>query len=146
MAGIIIKMDGLDAVRKKLGDIAGIMSRPGPLLKAIGDRVVEQTKQRFEAGGPAPDGAQWAKPKTPNPKRRGTLRVTDHLRDSIRHQVSGSTLMVGSNKVYAAIHQLGGKAGRGQKVSIPARPYLGLNNDNSDEIIKIIEEFIEVKK
>jgi len=65
MDGIIVKMDGLDAVRKKLTEVATRISQPGALLKAIGDRMVEQTKQRFESGGPAPDGSPWKKPKTP---------------------------------------------------------------------------------
>lgn len=33
-------------------------------------------------------------------------------------------MRVGSGKEYAAIHQLGGEAGRGRKVHIPARPFL----------------------
>jgi len=32
--------------------------------------------------------------------------------------------VVGSNLVYARIHELGGYAGRGRKVKIPMRPYL----------------------
>ena len=32
--------------------------------------------------------------------------------------------VVGSNLVYARIHELGGLAGRGRKVKIPMRPYL----------------------
>ncbi|HBO4159162.1 TPA: phage virion morphogenesis protein, partial [Pseudomonas aeruginosa] len=31
---------------------------------------------------------------------------------------------IGSNLSYAPIQQLGGQAGRGRKVTIPARPYL----------------------
>ena len=37
--------------------------------------------------------------------------------------------VTGSNKVYAAIHQFGGEAGRSQSVKIPARPYLPVTVD-----------------
>ena len=32
--------------------------------------------------------------------------------------------VIGSNKIHATIHQLGGQAGRNKKTTIPARPYL----------------------
>jgi len=32
--------------------------------------------------------------------------------------------VIGSNVIYSRIHQLGGMAGRGHKVKIPARPFL----------------------
>lgn len=41
---------------------------------------------------------------------------------------------------YARIHQMGGMAGRGRKVYIPARPYIGLNPKLESKIKKIIEE------
>lgn len=165
MPEIVIKMDGADVVREKLREISGKVSNLSPIMKAIGDRIVEQTKRRFEAGGPAPDGTPWKPPKTPNPKRRGTLRVSDQLRDSIRYQMIGNNAVaVGTNKVYAAIHQLGGKTaahdifphtkkalktpyGLFRKVRhpgslIPARPFLGLSEENSKEIIGMINEYI----
>jgi len=84
MPEIIIKVDGADAIRERLREISTRVSNMSPILKAIGDRIAEQTKRRFEAGGPAPDGTPWKDPKTPNPKRVRTLTVSGHLRDSIR--------------------------------------------------------------
>ena len=49
---------------------------------------------------------------------------------------------------YAAIHQFGGKAGRGRKVTIPARPFLPVKSDGSiypaeqAEIIKALNEYL----
>jgi len=39
------------------------------------------------------------------------------------------------NKVYAAIHQLGGQAGKNKKITIPARPYLKLTDNDFEEIL-----------
>lgn len=43
------------------------------------------------------------------------------------HHKTSRFARIDSNKKYAAIHHLGGKAGRGRKVTIPVRPYLPIN-------------------
>jgi len=167
MPEIVIKMDGADAVRERLRGISARVSNLSPIMRAIGDRVVEQTKRRFEAGGPAPDGTPWKSPKTPNPKRIRTLTVSGHLRDSMHFELRGqNTVVIGSNRVYAAIHQLGGttkahiirprnkgglfwpgakhpmKSVRHPGSVIPARPFLGLSTANSNELLGLINEYI----
>ncbi len=168
MPEIIITMDGADAIRERLREISARTSNLSPILKAIGDRIVEQTKRRFEAGGPSPFGAAWAAPKTPNPKRVRTLTVSGHLRDSIRAQMMGrNAVMVGTDKEYAAIHQKGGRTaasvilprrakalktpyGLFKRVNhpgsvIPARPFLGVSETNSTEILGMINEYIAAR-
>lgn len=167
MPEIVVKIDGLDAVRERLNEVAKRMENLSPIMKAIGERITRQTWERFNAGGPAPDGSPWAKPKSPNPKRRGTLRVTDMLRDSINYRLRGSNAVeVGTNLVYAAIHQFGGRTsprtilpsrkkalfwpGAAHPVRsvkhpgsvIPARPFLGVSADNSAELLGLIDEWI----
>ena len=116
MPEIIVKMDGTDAVRKTLQGALPPAPETCPTLKAIGERVTEQTKLRFNAGGPAPDGTPWAPVKRPSKKARGIMRVTDHLRDSIRFQLLGNnSVEIGTNKVYGAIHQLGGEITQGAR-------------------------------
>lgn len=169
MPEIIIKMDGADAVRERLREISSRTSNLSGVLKSVGDRVVEQTKRRFESGGPAPDGTPWQPPKSPNPKRIRTLTVSGHLRDSIHYQMRGqSAVEIGTNRVYAAIHQLGGrtsphiirpltkgglfwpgakhpmKSVRHPGSVIPARPFLGLSRENSAEIVGLINEYISL--
>lgn len=46
---------------------------------------------------------------------------------------------VTTNKIYAAIHHFGGKAGPGRKVTIPARPYMYLSADAKEEIKDAVE-------
>lgn len=168
MPEIIIKVDGADAIRERLREISSRVSNMSPILKAIGDRIVEQTKRRFEDGGPAPDGTPWKDPKTPNPKRVRTLTVSGHLRDSIRSQMMGrNAVMVGTDKEYAAIHQMGGRTaasvilprrkkalktpyGLFKKVNhpgsvIPARPFLGVSAENSREILDMINDYISAR-
>ena len=51
--------------------------------------------------------------------------------------------VIGSNLDYAAIHQLGGQAGKNQSVTVPARPYLQLTEDDFDEIMHESEEYFK---
>jgi phage virion morphogenesis protein len=144
MPEIIAKVYGSEAVTKRLGEIASRMSNLSPVLKAIGDRIAEQTKRRFEAGGPDPAGDPWAalKPATLKYKKRDKiLTESGQLKNSIRYQMIGNnTVNIGTNKIYAAVHQFGFK-----KRNIPARPYLGLSEKNSAEIVGIINDFIMEK-
>ena len=68
------------------------------------------------------------------------LQDTGTLRGSIRAFSDGGSATIGAAKVktrsgstldYAAIHQFGGKAGRGRKVTIPARPFLPVDREGN---------------
>ena len=64
------------------------------------------------------------------------MQVKGELASSITSCYDYESAIVGSNKVYAAIHQFGGNAGRDKKVQIPARPYLGLTNVEFNIVIQ----------
>lgn len=63
------------------------------------------------------------------------LQGEGDLLDSITFDVQGDRVEIGSNLVYARIHQEGGVAGMAPgPAAIPARPYLGLSSDNLAEL------------
>ncbi|MCC7167811.1 MAG: phage virion morphogenesis protein [Rhodospirillales bacterium] len=70
------------------------------------------------------------------------LRDSNRLFASINYHLDGKGVEIGSNLAYARIHQLGGQAGRGRKVTIPARPYLGLNQADVDRCVEIIGSYL----
>ena len=141
-----------------------------PFLKAVGETVVLQTEKRFDNEGPAPDGTAWPKLKESTwrqKKHSKILTESGELRGSIRYQLIGNdTVAIGTNKVYGAIHQLGGKTGlrtiipvNGKALywpgaahpvravkhpgsNIPARPYMGLSRENSDEIVEMANRYL----
>lgn len=80
---------------------------------------------RAMAGGAARGGARRA--------RRAAVERQTRISRSIA---------VGTNRAYARIHQMGGQAGRGRQVTIPARPFLGLNKENRQEIGRIVNDHI----
>ena len=53
------------------------------------------------------------------------------LRGDVSYEADGDAVRLGVSKVYGRIHQLGGEAGRG--VVLPARPFLGVSDD--DELV-----------
>lgn len=124
-----------------------------PLLKSIGEAMLPRINKRFkdERG---PDGKRWAPLSSrtieARIKRYGNspltiLRMRGHLAGSINYQVAGDTLKIGTNddvSDYAGIHQFGGKAGRGRKVTIKARPYLGFADDDMGVIEEDIADFL----
>ena len=73
------------------------------------------------------------------------LQVTGQLASSVNTQYDNDSAVIGSNLPYAAIHQLGGKAGRNKKVEIPARPYLQLTEDDFEEILDAAENHLKVE-
>lgn len=70
------------------------------------------------------------------------LQRRDNLARSITRHSDAESAVVGSNLVYAAIQNCGGKAGRGRKVEIPARPYLELTREDEDAIERSFARFL----
>lgn len=132
----------LRRLQKRLGDLT-------PVMREIGELIVERAKQRFEAST-GPDGQKWERnapstvaaylkqyggsyKKSGGLSKAGAARAagkkpligeTKQLMDTLHYQAGGDSVTVGSPMRYAAIHQFGGQAGRGKKVTIPARPFL----------------------
>jgi len=71
------------------------------------------------------------------------LQQTGRLAASISTYSDNDKAVVGTNVVYAAIHQFGGKAGRGRKANIPARPYLQLTDQDLEEILKAVKGYLQ---
>lgn len=121
------------------------------LVYSLGQLVETQTKTRINDEKTAPDGTPWApwsagyaaSLQRPNRIYPGSLLLReDDLRDSITNVTSARQVEVGSNLVYAAIHQFGGDTSRGHP-PIPARPYLGLSQANREEVEDLVKTFVE---
>lgn len=161
-----------EAVQAALASLAARVKNLGPALTALGDEMVERTKQRFD-DAKAPDGTPWAphsvatlemaagalgksyRKKSGDLNARGQRKLASKrllvdsgfLSGNIFPRVSGGdTLTVGATAVYAAIHQFGGMAGRGKRVEIPARPFLPVRADGTlypDEQALVLQTLTE---
>jgi phage virion morphogenesis protein len=150
-SGAAMQWGGLDkAMDKFQKKLAG---QKKALMDACGEALVSGTLKRFE-DEEDPHGKPWA----PVARSGKILADTARLRNSIDHAVAGDTILVGSNVVYALIHQkggtiqpvnkkalkfkVGGKWISAKQVTIKARPYLGISKADWKEIEETIRDFI----
>ena len=144
---IEIKIDNKDVDRKLL-ELAQKSENLRPLMKNLAGIFASATEDNFKNEG-RPD--KWTelseatkKQRTKKKKWPGQiLQVSGQLASSISTQYDDESAIIGSNLDYAAIHQLGGDAGRGKKVKIPARPYLKLADDDFNEILDATKNFLK---
>ena len=135
MAGASFDLD-MNALTRVVEGMTERMNDMQLLAEDVGELLVSSTLERFERGVD-PEGNAW--PVSIRAAREGGKTLVDKgasggLMGSILYEASPTMVIVGSDKIYAAIHQYGGQAGRGRKVTIPKRSYLGINDADRDEI------------
>lgn len=159
--GIAPVLARLDALLQRLGP--GGLEAP---LREMGEDLVESVKRRFETST-GPDGERWV----PNSmatimgylertsgnyrkdgrlSQKGASRVMNKkplvdsgiTQDTIRYEVVGDSLFVGTNRFAgewdggAAVLHFGSKDG-----SIPARPFLGADEDDVRRMLDVLERY-----
>ncbi|MDV7340975.1 phage virion morphogenesis protein [Terasakiella sp. A23] len=127
------------------------------LLEAIGMGFTTETNTRFREGK-GPEGVPWEKT-----NRGGQILVDSGItRDSFNSQVEGSTVKHGSNQQHVKTHQFGavikpknakvlafeidGKMVFARKVTIPARPILGIDDGTTKMIRGEIADFVRAAR
>ena len=95
---------------------------------AFATELLSMTEENFESEGWG--GQRWKQSRRAADEGGKTLQKSGQLAASLTTQVGSNYARIGSNKKYAAIHHLGGQAGRGHKTNLPARPYLPINGNN----------------
>ena len=176
MTGVALQYDlsGIDGLNRRIAKLSRV--ERDELLDTIGAVVASQTRRRIESEKSAPDGTPWPawsdRYAATRHSGQSLLMGEGDLADSIDHQVSGDDVDVGSNLIYAAIHQFGsdddpvqvpahqrritqafGKtlpfpvvvdvAAYSFQQNIPAREYLGLSADNESDLETEIDRFFE---
>ncbi len=142
-----IKIDN-KAVNEKLLELAKRTENLRPLMKNIAGIFASSTEENFEEEG-RPD--KWTKladitkedRKKKNKWPGKILQVEGKLATSVNTQYNDNSAVIGSNLPYARIHQLGGMAGKNKKVEIPVRPYLKLTDDDFEEILDTVENYLD---
>ncbi len=143
---IEIKLDNKE-VESRLLDLAKRSENLRPLMKNIAGIFAYSTEENFKEEG-RPD--KWTelsestiKQRTKNKQWPGMiLQISGQLASSVNTYYDDDSAVMGSNLEYAAIHQLGGQAGKNKSVEIPARPYLQLTPDDFEEILSMTENFL----
>jgi phage gpG-like protein len=140
-----------------------------PVYRAIGGLMLTSTKMRFETLT-APNGQAWAPlsdrtlvARVGGAKKlftkggglrkgaveklqgaaRTPLRRSGRLYQSLNYKADRAGVEWGSNAVYAGIQNNGGMAGRGRKVRIPARTFVGISEQDRNHIIRLAARHLE---
>nr|DAN14900.1 MAG TPA: virion morphogenesis protein [Caudoviricetes sp.] len=131
---IEIEINNAQQIATILERLAAAARDRTPLMRSIAGTMESAVLQNFDAGG----RPKWLGLKY----RQGTPLVdTENLMNSITSYYDNNIAIVGTNEPYAAIHQFGGKAGRGRKVDIPARPFLVLTPQDEDDILEDVQAY-----
>lgn len=151
MVGVSVTLD-IDDTLRTLSEAQAALENPIEMWDEIGSAMVKATTGRFDAGV-TPEGNPWLQSiRVKMGQGNGqTLVDKGQLVRSITREASESGVQIGTNVIYAAIHQFGGtiraKNAKGlrfsipgvgfvnvQSVNIPARPFLGINAEDENEI------------
>lgn len=163
MTGITmdVKVDDKEVLRA-FGELQARLANTKPVMQAIGTGLVGHIQKRLGDGSLA---GRWA-PLNPayraGKKNKNMLVESGSLRGSISEQAGQDYVKIGTNKIYAAIHQFGGtirpkdapalffKMGSGfvraKSVTIPARPFLTIEDEDDKMIADIIFRFLQLSK
>jgi len=158
MSGIGIQITvNSDPIAAAFDQIADRADDKQHLMEEIGAGVLLSTQMRFEREA-GPDGNPW--PQSIRARLEGgrTLRDSGRLVQSLTYRASPDQVEVGTNVLYAAVHQLGAtitaKSGDGlrfrigdswitkKSVTIPARPFLGIDDEDRTEISEIVTSWL----
>lgn len=163
---ITITPIGIDEVIKGLNELKKKVKNLTPVMNEIGNYIKNESELSFEKQQ-SPFGEKWkplsvatltpmisytkkgkvSKASEQALKGRLILVRSGRLVNSITYKADASSVTIGTNLIYAAIHQFGGKAGRNRAVNIPARPYMPISKTSEmpNKIINGIINLINAK-
>jgi len=160
MSGSSIRLDGdTSRLLRKLKSFSDIDKKK--INNVLGEAMVTSTNERFKLGKD-PQGRKWKTSIRAEEEGGKTLIKSAVLKNSIHSQADASSFAVGTNVKYGATHKFGDKRtirARNKKtlrfkvdgqwiskkkvtVNIPARPFLGLSDDDMREIKATVEDIM----
>jgi len=154
-----LELTGMKAV---LGAYVSAGEDLTPLMDMCGALLETSTKDRLRDSNTAPDGTAWPVSMRAQLDGGKTLVESSRLANSIQYIAGPSQVEVGSNVIYAGIHQTGGEIrpkngaalsfalpGGGWatvgKVTIPARPYLGISDQDREYLTATTVEYLDAR-
>lgn len=162
MSSIHVEVSG--DLKKLLKDVSRLENiDTSGAMAAIGEGLRESTIRRFDTST-SPEGKKWRTSIRVRENGGKTLIKTANLRNSIHTEYDKDGMAVGTNSIKAATHQFGdkGRSIRAKKkkflrfkingkwvmkkevkVNIPARPFLGISEEDEKEIREILDSMMK---
>lgn len=136
-----------EAIRASIKRLQELGADMTPITRSIAAVLASEADDAFQKEADPTTGRQWQK-LTPNYAAKLTAkgltgkmlnRTMGGLAMSLTTDFDVVSAVIGSNKAYAAIHQLGGTSDMPvAPAAVPARPYMGLSQYGIRDIIDII--------
>ena len=131
-------------------DLAAAGADLSPVMRQVAGILADAAEQAFASESDPATDQPWQPLTGVHQERReargytgGLLQMTGQLAASIQSDYGRDYAQVGSNLVYAAIHQHGGTADmRPANAAIPARPFLGASDEDRDEILDVLQRHL----
>ncbi|BBF06616.1 Mu-like prophage FluMu G protein 2 [Haemophilus influenzae] len=137
---IKIEIENAENISRLLGKVAEKTQNRQDLMADLAETMRLAVDKNFEMEG-RPDWQGLAHPNKSGKILQGKSR---DLRLKIITKSDNSEAIVGSNKVYAAIHQFGGKAGRNKRAEIPKRPFLTLTTEeDKEDLLDDVQDYFQ---
>ena len=116
--------------------------RKDKLLSSLGKLMVEQSQTRIEETRESPDGEKWQEwsdsyARSNRPKV-DLLHASGDLMDDISTAIGKDSVTIGSDLVYALVHQEGD-----EERNVPDRPFLGVSQEDLEELGEQTIEFVK---
>lgn len=145
MAGtsVTFRMD-MQGMRRRVRQAAARIRDVRSAGVEIGEMLVSSAVERFDRGE-GPDGTAWEPSRRALAEGGKTLLDRGILRGSLSYEASPLAVVYGSNLVYARPHQEGmdlSILSSRRRVTLPARPYLGISEEDGEEARAILLEHI----
>lgn len=127
----------VQAALKKLLEKLGNLE---PVFRDIGESLLISHRARFDRAV-SPDGVPWPdlSPgyRERKKKNRDKILVLDGWLRQLNYAASGTELRIGTDRIYGATDQFGDPSRH-----IPARPFLGLDEAERNEVLAILAEWL----
>ncbi len=122
-----------------------------PLYDEIGEILLSSIARNFRTGGRFGEkdakgewqggSSKWLPSRRAQEQSGRTLQDRNILARSFSYRSDTTGVTVGSNLVYAAIHQYGGEAGKNRSVTLPPRPIVVVQPEDLDEITAAVQDY-----
>lgn len=161
MSSVRVELTGdADRLLRRMYQLSNIDKKG--MMNTLAESIRTSTVERF-AEERSPEGKKWKPSIRARTEGGKTLTKSARLKSSIHSEAGESGFAVGTNTIYAAIHQFGASRTirasrkkylrfqiRGRFVSvkevhvnIPARPFLGISEEDQQEIRDMLQAAFE---
>ena len=138
------ELSGGDEIVRRLGDLYFDSAKMQKFSRMAGAEMVYQTEERF-ANQHDLQRQPWIPSRRAIRERGQTLRDTSRLLSSLTYVALPDGVTWGTNVVYARMMHYGGLKSVFPHLwgDIPARPFLGMNEDDRASVLNIINRIMD---